>query len=238
MQPEKHKNVVHVSEHVMEVRYRPSGSFLGVAGKIADYFFDKEVFPHWQIQSNGNRVDFRDAPNEVKKFGAFVTFRNAGYVVFNPDTKNLFVDKALSFWKHALANQDFTIPKITRFGCRGKVFIQTDAEFLAIRQKFAAFTITSEARQLAGGDLQDFSVSLEVKDSDFTARVQMGPVKKDEAQKYFSFESDAFGHSGVFLDLDLYTHEVANQKEVGELLKKANDRLWTKVDSLYAALAL
>ena len=207
-----------------------------MVGHVADYFYDKDVFKHWNIQTN--RVDFRDDASEMKKFGAFIGFRNAGYLTFNPDTKNLFVDKSISFWKHALDNPHFKIPEITRFGYRAKVFVKSDREFDDVRHRLISHTLSDELRKLAGGELRDLSITLDIKDTDFSSRFQVGPVKKKEARQYFNFDSEEFKSAGVFVDLDIYSTDSITAKGVPELIKKANERLWTKVDSLCIALDL
>ena len=46
------RDKVMVTQHVLEVRHEPSGSFLDVRGYVADYIRNSGHFPHWKIESN------------------------------------------------------------------------------------------------------------------------------------------------------------------------------------------
>ena len=110
-----------LAEHVFEARHAPSGSFLDVRGYVADYIKSEGVLPHWKIDTNV--VNFRDEPDSVKRDAAFTGFKSAGYVVYNPETRNYFSDKAGSFWKTLIKNNHYKVPEITRFGARTKAFM-------------------------------------------------------------------------------------------------------------------
>jgi hypothetical protein len=63
-----------LTEHVLEVRYDASGTFLNVCGYVADYIRQANFFPHWKIDLN--IVNFSDEPENVKLEGAFVGYGN------------------------------------------------------------------------------------------------------------------------------------------------------------------
>ena len=80
----KEKDKIMLAEHILEVRHEASGTFLDVRGYVADYIRGKNIFPHWKIDTN--IINFRDIANGINKEGAFVGYKSAGYIVYNPDT--------------------------------------------------------------------------------------------------------------------------------------------------------
>ena len=91
------------SDHHLEIRYEPMGSFLNIRGAVADFVKSQGLFQHWLISAN--RVDFwsvedRDDDPET----AFVSFRNCGYKVHRPATNNFFSERATKFLLRLLAS--------------------------------------------------------------------------------------------------------------------------------------
>ena len=84
-----------VTEHLLEIRYVASGSFLDVRGNLADYIRETNLFPHWRIEENV--IHFHDGAQGIVKDGAFVGYKNAGYICHNAETYNYFEDKATSY---------------------------------------------------------------------------------------------------------------------------------------------
>jgi hypothetical protein len=116
-----------LAEQILEVRYIPSGSFLDVRGYVADYIRQSGFLPHWKIDPNV--VAFRDKPDTVGKEGAFAGYRSAGYYVYDPQTRNLFVDRGSLFWRTIQKNQHYKLPDLERFGARTKVFLPSEKTF-------------------------------------------------------------------------------------------------------------
>lgn len=225
-----------LAEHILEVRYVPSGTFLDVRGYIADYVRQNDLFPHWKI--NSNVVNFRDNPESIKSEGAFVGYKSAGYVAFNPQTRNYFADRASSFWKSLLKNNHYKIPEPTRFGARTKIFVPSPHSFDKINKVLFELLFTEKARSLIGGKETDLQFTIDLREDIFDVRVIGGPTHKDEAGRYFQFESDHFNQCGLFLDLDYFKTDDLSLSNVPKLLKQAIDLTWCKAEQIASGVGL
>jgi len=225
-----------LTEHVLEVRYAASGSFLNVHGYIADYIRGAGLFPHWKIDAN--IVHFFDFPLEVQKLGAFVAYNRAGYIVKNPDTQNFFQDKAISFWDTLLKNKSFGLPEPERFGARTKIFIVSDKPFEEVNQSIYEQFFTETARKTLGGTETDLSCVIKLEHDLFTLNVMIGPLHKGEAEKFLSFKSDRFASTGLILDIDCFTRSQLKHNAVPQLLKEAMVLTWDKADHIAKVVGL
>lgn len=232
----KDKEKVMLAEHILEVRHKASGSFLDVRGNVADYIHDRGLFPHWKIDTNV--VNFRDLPDKVKLEGAFIGYKNAGYFVYNPETRNYFVDRAGAFWRSLLENEIYKIPPVTRFGARTKVFLPSKKSFNKINKAIYETFFTENIRSVVGGKENDVQFIIELTESKFEVRLSGGPVREGEVNKYLSFESDHFSKCGLFLDLDYYKTQDINHDSIPTLIKEGINLTWEKVERLATALGL
>ena len=225
-----------ITEHVLEVRHAASGTFLDVRGYIADYIKQEGPFPHWKIGSNV--VNFRDESKALKLDGAFVGYKSAGYIVLNPKTRNYFTDRASSFWKVLLKNNHYTVPQPTRFGARTKLFFPSVESFETINTRMYETFFSEAVRNLVGGKETDLQFTVDLKEENFEVRVIGGPIQKDEAGKYFQFETEAFSNSGLYLDIDYFKTKDLSLQDIPKLLKKANELTWSKAERIASGLGL
>lgn len=232
----KDKEKVMLSEHVLEVRHGASGSFLDVRGYVADYIREHGSLPHWKIDSNV--VNFRDMPDKLEKQGAFAGYMSAGYIVFNPETKNYFTDRASSFWKTLLKNGHYKIPSPTRFGARTKVFLPSQKPFEEINDSVFTTFFTDQARDLIGGKEKDVQFIVDISEGKFDARVSGGPIHENEVSNYLRFESDEFSNCGLYLDIDFFKTKDLTHEQVPKLIKEAMSLTWAKVENIGAKLGL
>lgn len=186
----KIEDKVIVAEHVLEVRHQATGRFLDVRGYVADHIRSADIFPHWQIDSNV--VNFRDAPHNPEKVGAFAGFKSAGLFVYDPDTRNFFEDKSSKFWKTLVNNGFYAVPEVTRFGCRTKVFLNSQKSFDEINEALYSKFFTKEFKSLVGEKEKDLQIVVDLVVDGFNLRLTCGPIQKDEANRYFSFDSNHF----------------------------------------------
>lgn len=232
--PQKDKDKIMLAEHVLEVRHDASGTFLDVRGYVADFVRSEKFLPHWKIAANV--VNFRDQPDKIGTEGAFVGYKSAGYVVLNPQTRNFFNDRATAFWKLLLKNVHYDLPCLARFGMRTKLFVPSTSTFDAINKKMYEELFSENTRSLVGGTETDLQFTIELREAGFDVRVMGGPIHKDEAGKYFQFESDDFRNCGLFLDLDYYTTTDLKPDAVPKLLHKAVDLMWIKAERIARGL--
>ena len=234
--PRKHDEKLMLAEQVLEVRYAPSGSFLDVRGYVADYVRDSGFLPHWKIDANV--VNFRDKPDKVEKEGAFAGYRSAGYLAYDPETHNFFVDRGGSFWRLLQKNKHYALPSLQRFGTRTKVFLPSARPFEEINRSVFQTLYTERARELIGGTQTDVQFIIELKEQDFEVRVSGGPIHKAEVGGYLSFESKEFEKAGVFFDLDFYRTQDLKHEDVPRLLRAAVDLTWAKIENLASAIGV
>ena len=232
------KNVesVMLVEHILEVRHSASGSFLDARGFVADYIRSQGVFSHWSIDANV--VNFRDNETKIIRDGAFASFKSAGYIVYNPETQNYFSDKASAYWKVLYKNQHYTLPELTRFGVRTKIFIPSSKPFDEIYSLVFDKFYRPEVNQIIGDNIDDVQFVFNLKENKFSIRVSGGPVHKNEVQKYMSFEATEFQECGIYLDIDYSKTEDLNEKDISKLLKECITLTWKKIDNITQLLGI
>lgn len=219
-----------LTEHVLEVRHVASGSFLNVRGYIADYIQSENILPHWKIDAN--IINFRDKEDKIVKEGAFSGYKNTGYIVFNPETKNYFQDKAIKFWNTLIKCEFYPATQLNRFGTRLKTFIPSNQNFDAINKKLHDSLLTDQSKELFKGTKKDFQLILDMEDKNFSIKIQIGPIHEDEVGKYLNFDSDYFEKCGIFLDIDVFKVKDLNHKDIPGLLKEAVKVQWNQVNQI------
>jgi len=232
----KKKESMIVTEHVLEIRHQASGRFLDVRGYVADHFRTNELFPHWQIDSN--IVQFRDEPKTPKKIGAFAGYKSAGLYTFDPPTRNYFEDKVGQFWKILSKNQFYTIPEIQRFGCRTKAFLNCSDSFESINDSLYQKFFSDEFRGLMGEKQKDLQIVVNLSSGKFQMNIICGPIKKNEANKYFNFKSDHFEDTGIFLDIDVSMVKNIQSSKISQLVKEAMILTWEKIDNISKSVGI
>ncbi len=231
-----HKEKLMLAEHIVEIRHAAAGTFLDVRGYVADYIRTSGFLPHWSIQTN--IVNFRDKEDKVEKEGGFVGYKSLGYFVYNADTKNFFADRANAFLKLIMENKHYTIPDMTRFGVRTKVFIPCDLTFEAINSKFFNRLFTEGAVKLIGGQEKDFQIIIDLIEQEFDVRLRGGPIHKNEAGKHLNFEAEQFKNAGIFLDIDYYKTKDILLKQTRKHLLQAIELTWNKVENIASELEI
>lgn len=230
------RDKVMLAQHVLEVRHEASGTFLDVRGFVADYIKKSGHFLHWKIDSN--TVSFRDEPDKVKRDGAFAGYKNAGYFVNNPETRNYFVDKASSYWKVLIQNGHYELPEVTRFGCRTRVFIPTNITFEKLNNVIFNAFYTDKARAFIGGKETDLQFIFDLIEEQFQVKLSGGPLHEKEALNFMNFESEHFEKCGLLLDIDYYKTKDINQKSVTKLLNEAIQLSWKKIETIANSLEI
>ena len=230
------ENKVIVSEHVFEIRHHATGRLLDVRGNVADYIKSADIFPHWEIDTNV--VKFRDAPKKPEKIGAFAGYQSAGLFVYDPYTKNFFEEKSGKFWRTLVKNQHYVVPDITRFGCRSKLFYNSQKSFEDINSEIYNKFFSEEFIALTCNKEKDLQIVIVLKEQDFDIRITIGPIHKEEANRYFTFQSDHFTDAGVYIDIDVYKSIGVAGKDVPSLIKKAMEISWAKADSIVAKVGV
>lgn len=231
---EKDKEKTMITEHVFEVRHTASGTFLDVKGCIADYIRNSNMFPHWSIA--GNTINFRDQEKSAEIDAAFIGYKSVGYIVFDAPTKNYFQDKAIKFWNVLNKNEHYKIPELLRLGIRTKAFFPLSKTFEEIRDTIYAKFFTEDSRKLIEGNLEDLQLVIDYTEQGFKVFLRGGPIKKDEAGKYFNFKAKEFENNGLFLDLDFFKIKDISHENVTTLIPTAINIIWKKLETIARGL--
>ncbi len=225
-----------ISESIFEIRHEPSGIFLDKRGYIADHIRGNNLFNHWQIENN--LVQFRDDPKIVKKIGGFVGYKSIGLFCFDPETSNLFEDKAIQFWNTVKKNQIYQIPELLRFGCRTKAFISCDKDFKQLNKELYSNFFSDSFKSLVGKGQEDLQIVIRQKQESLTINLTIGPVQKNEAGQYFNFENETFEKSGIYIDIDVSNQPPISHSEIKALIKKSMSITWDRIDEISKSVGL
>jgi len=236
MSRKKDKEKIMVAEHIFELRHIATGTFLDRRGLVADYIKDSGLFNHWKIDNN--IVHFRDGQNKIEQDGGFAGYKSLGYIVYNPHTYNYFVDKTIKFLSIIHKNDEYKIPKLTRFGTRLKVFIPSKMSFEKINDKVYNTVFNNNFQQLIKGKGKDVRFTIELIEEGFHIQIYGGPVHKNEVNNLMSFKSDQFKNAGLYFDIDCYKTEKLNHEIIPDLLKKGVKLIWDKIENVATGMGL
>ena len=213
-----------ISKHIIEVRFKSSGSFLDKKGDTADRIVESSnIFKTWNISEF--RIDFSCETNPNIK--AFIGFRNFGLISTSPNKTDYFLQNAENFIKllwPLLPNYDFP-----RVGIRSMFLIKNnDFEAMLAGYKKRFLKLNNDELNGFGDELLDLSFPMDFKNGQDYFNVLTGPMRKEQFKKYLGeIESES---SGIFTDVDFFRknlHLDKKQKELLELLqngvKKAQD---------------
>lgn len=231
------REIVYITEHILELRHEAVAKFLDVRGFITEYFSKNNVvLPHWQV--NENTVSLFDNQLGVKEIGAVVSYDKIVFLTYNPNTKNYFEDKAMKFWKLLGENKHYTIPDILRFGARTKCYIPSNLNFEEINKKIYTMFFNENSMKIIGGTQTDQQVILDLKEQEFQVRIIVGPVRENEASRYFNFKEKEFEQAGIYIDADYYQFGKIAHTKVKNLLDNAMSLFWQKIERMKIAIGV
>jgi hypothetical protein len=230
------KDKILIAQHVLELRHEPVGAFLDVRGFVADYIKNNKYFPHWKIDPN--IINFTDQPNKLEQDGAFVGYKSMGYIVYNPGTRNYFVDKASSFWKGLNNNTYYKITKILRFGCRTQAFIPSPKNYDQLNDLMFKTYYTENVKTMVGGKQTGLQLAFDFLEGQFEIKIVGGPLHEKEARNLFGFDSNYFDKCGLFVDIDLYRTKDVDNSLVQKLVREAIKLTFEKIENTANSLEL
>ncbi|MDO8953530.1 MAG: hypothetical protein Q7V63_01620 [Gammaproteobacteria bacterium] len=232
--PKNQEKRIFITEHTLELRHAPLGIFIDKKGFIADYIKEQGLFPHWRVQENS--ISFFDTDKGIKSKGAVISFKNVVFIIHNPATTNYFQDQAISFWKKVLKQKTYSVPKIQRLGVRTKCYIPSELSFHEIHELMKKQLFNEKLASVVGGNPTDIQVVLDFKEKNFSTRVVLGPLKENEGSQYFSCKSEDFTKAGIFIDTDYYQEGEIVHENVEDLLKKAMNLTWIRLEVILKAI--
>ncbi len=190
-----------ITNHLVEIRFKPNPRFLDNRGFIADQIVENSVFNHWIISEN--RIDF--SSNKNLGLSAFFSFRNLGVTSNYPATKKEFLniteEYIKSVWEHFITNS------IVRIGVRSVYLIESEnltKTFNMYKSKF--LKLSDNDIKKFGGELVDVGFPLNFVDGKNFFNIMTGPMEKKQSKNIFG--DNAF-ESGIYLEVDYFKEEIS-----------------------------
>jgi len=189
-----------ISNHVVEVRYKPNPTFLDKRGEIANSLIRKE-FNHWNITAN--RIKFTNEKN--KDVFAFIGFKNLGFSSNYPNKISYFLKNAQEFIKSAWDH--FPSDKITRVGVRSEYFINAESFHNAFDSYKNGFVnLEKVGFEKLTENLVDIGIALDFAYENNLLHIVTGPMKKEEFKSIFNESKPTF-KAAYFIDVDFFREE-------------------------------
>ncbi len=208
----------HISEHILEIRYKANPKILDYRGTWAELISKYMDLAHWQIIEN--RIDIFDLE---RKNRAFVGFKNSGFITRNSPTADYFPNQARKLFSYLfdeLKGFDKK-PFIERIGVRSKIVTSFPESFEVLVKRYNSryLQLTPEAESIINAELVDIGGPLNFKDSYGNFNTMSGPMPKQQMGGFFrSNDKDNFPDVGLYVDIDYWQKP---QKEIPhkEILK-------------------
>ncbi len=227
----KKKDIKVLSEHIFELRYKVLAQILDIRGILAENMRELMNFVHWRITEN--RIELRDSDEQNKESG-FISYKNCGYVILRPDTRNFFQDKAIKFLKNLLSIDGFILNPITRIGVRSTFIIPYEGSFDSLcKIIYEKFYVDKNINQLFNAEIVDVGASLNFKSKIGFYNTTTGPMKKDQ-MKQFLKKHDDLPEISLFFDIDYFKNDLGkiNENEIYNLIKRYSTRSWEIMDNI------
>jgi len=193
---------MHISEHIVEIRYKPNPQFLDYRGSFSTGLANELNLPHWRIDSN--RIDVFNDQNSVK---GFVSFNNLGLVIQDSCNRDFFSNQANKLIKYVLSQKPFVDPlSVVRIGVRSRFAFFTDMDFVALNEKYRTkyFTVSDEISKIYNNEIVDSGLFLNFKNRGYLINSQSGPMEKPQIKSYFPIERDDLPDAAFYVDLDYW----------------------------------
>lgn len=190
-------------EQVFEFRYSPIAKVLDHRGTWAQQLAKEMKMEHWRITDN--RLDVFD---KGYARSGFVGFRNSGYSMVNPSTRNLFPEQAVKLIKAMfhLPSFDSQLP-ITRIGVRGRFCTSFLGDFEVLLGRYCdkGFTISEEVKCALNprAEIIDVGIPVNFKCGSEYFNIISGPMKDAQIQQVFP-EREVNIEVGLYFDIDYW----------------------------------
>ncbi len=192
-----------VSEQVFELRFTPSAKILDRRGEWAERLSTELALPRWQI--GRDRVDVY---SEDERQRAFVSHRNAGFIVLDSDSTTLHAERSQRFMRILSALDGFRREiSVDRLGVRGRYCVGFSGTFEALRARITSryVSVPDALRRAYGQNLavQDIGISLNFRDGSKAVNTSCGPMLDSKLASHFRHRRD-FPPVSLYLDIDTF----------------------------------
>lgn len=221
----------HISEHILEIRYKPNPQFLDYRGTFSEAVAQLLGLNHWRIDEN--RVDVF---NDNKTTKGFVSYNNFGLVIQDSYDKNYFPNQANKLIKYVLSQKPFANPiVVNRIGVRARFAFEAKLEFQALLDKFRSryYTLSDKVGEIFNGEPIDAGLFLNFKSKLGMINTQSGPMNKKQLSAYFPDASVELPEVSYYLDLD-YWKEPKQEISNDAITSTVKDFSFTSWDQIYS----
>lgn len=196
-----------IQKHILEIRFTPTPSIVDKRGVIAESLVS-ELLNGWSI--GNNRINFTNKEN--KNFGAFVSYKNFGFISESPNDTDFFLENSKDFVKKTW--NYIPTGKITRIGIRSTYLIeQSNFEKALENLKKEFLNLNSGKLEKFGGELVDVGLPLNFKEGDVKFNINFGVMEKEQSSQFF-IDEESVPDCGVFIDVDYFQDDIFSSVSV------------------------
>ena len=220
--------MANLNEHILEIRYKPNPKILDYRGTWAEGISGHMGLKHWNIVQN--RVDVY---NEDSSLQAFVSFKNAGFVALDTQTRDFFPNKALRFFKYLFSMDGFGKELfVERLGVRSTFVQEFKGEFDELLNKYKTnyLSLTEKASKVIDAELVDIGGPLNFKDKNGNFNTMSGPMKSEQLSGYFGRSSDKLPDVSLYYDIDSWIRPKKDltDREILRKIKAFTEASWDR----------
>jgi hypothetical protein len=214
-----------LTEYITEIRYTPNPKILDYRGTWAEKIKVLTGLPKWRIDQN--RVDVHTEEDTAR---AFVSYRNAGYVIQDSPTRNYFPDQANKLFRFLLQEEAFgkniVVPRIgVRF--RSATSFSGSFEELLDRYMKRYLVLTPQAKEIFGGRAIDIGGSINFSTQLGKLNTTIGPMEEQQLKQFFPTRKSV-PSVALYVDLDYFKEPESEMesRDVVFLVKSYSESLW------------
>ena len=220
-----------LTEYITEIRYKPNAKVLDYRGTWAEKIKALTELPRWRITEN--RVDVFTDDDTAR---AFVSFKNAGFVLQDSPTRNYFPDQTNKLFRFLFQQEAFgssvTVPRI---GVRFRCAISFDGSFEDLLERYTdrLLAITPQAQQAFGGKTVDIGGSVNMTTPLGKINTTSGPMEEKQLKQFFP-NRKAVPTAALYLDMDYYKEPNSEMisREIISSVRLFSESLWDIKDNL------
>lgn len=225
-----------MNEQILEIRYKPNARILDYRGELAAAISEQLNLPRWQISRD--RVDVFDETTHRRR--AFVSHNRLGFTVQDAPTPNYFGDKAGQFLR-LISGIEYVGDRweVIRLGVRARFLepaegVSFEEAVLRFLRRFSE--VTPEAQEAIGADIEDFGLTLELRDELGWFKQQVGPMAAEQSTQILK-DRDDYPDVGIYCDIDhAKKNETVTANEAVRYLKATSQAAWNRRDRIVAVL--
>lgn len=226
-----------INEHILEVRYKPNPKILDYRGTWAETLSELMGLSKWRI--SGNRIDVHDPDRERQ---AFVSYKNAGFIVRSMPTRDYFQNQSLKHLHFLMQQKAFGDPIfVRRIGVRLRSAKEFKGTFEELLRKYTAnyLTLSEQGAAAFDGDLIDIGGPINFETSIGKIHSMSGPMGAEQVREYLSFAEYPPSVS-FYLDLDYWDRPEREMtyRDLQRRVREYMEHLWKVTDTIEALVGV